>query len=79
MGWIPVISFSLGSSKSKPDADNVEEPAGFEGEWVTLVNRNVHGKPVTIRRRGRPIVETKEESVKAARAAIKNNFSWVKA
>jgi hypothetical protein len=77
MGWIPAQAFSLGSTKPKPAADHVEEPAGHEGEWVTLVNRSAITKqPIRYKRRGRPILETKTEAVSVAKQAIKNGEKW---
>ncbi len=40
MGSIPVQSFSVGSAKPRPDAPCIEEAAGYEGEWVTVINRS---------------------------------------
>lgn len=76
MGWIPCIGFSLGGSKGRPAADHIEEPAGYDGEWVTLVARGLVGRAVTYRRRNRTIFATREEALKEARRAIKNKMKW---
>jgi|HubBroStandDraft_1064217.scaffolds.fasta_scaffold24599_7 hypothetical protein len=63
MGWIPVQSFSLGSTTPKAAADCIEESAGYEGEWVTLVNRSaISGQSIKYRRRGRMVYETRKEA-----------------
>jgi len=77
MGWIPVQAFSLGSTKPRAAADCVEESAGYDGEWVTLVNRSaISGQPIKYRRRGRTVYETRKEATAAARMAIKQKIRW---
>jgi len=63
--------------KPKPVADHVEEPAGHEGDWVTLVNRSaITRQPIRYKRRGRPILKTKAEAISLAKLAIKNKERW---
>jgi hypothetical protein len=70
-GFIPCVSFGLGSKAARADADRVEEDAGHTGEWVTLVHRNIHGQAITYRRRGRSVYATREEALKAARVTVR--------
>jgi len=58
------------------DAYEVCEPAGFEGEWVTIaasladVKKHYRGEPLKIGRQGRTIYASRQEAKNEARAMI---------
>lgn len=75
MGYIPAKGFTLFGGKTFYDADRVINDPGYEGEWVTLVNRSsIDGREIRFHRRGRPIFATKKEAVAWARENMKHGL-----
>lgn len=63
MGWMAGTSFAYGSWEPRETAFEVSEPAGYEGEWVTLLPGNQR-----VKRHDRPIHETRDEALQEAGA-----------
>jgi len=74
MGWMPCIVFS--GSKKLASAEEVEEPAWYCGDIVTLVRRAATGELIQCKTEGRPILEKKHEALLAAKEAIKSRKPW---
>ena len=62
MGWIASSMLAYGSWEPSVTVYEVEEPAGYEGEWLRLILGN---QP--LRREDRAVYETKEEALQGAR------------
>lgn len=65
MGWIPCRAFRIGVG-SIATAEQVEEPAGFTGEWVTPCGQLVTKRRPAFRiaREGRPVYATRREAMR---------------
>ena len=61
MGWIASTMLAYGSWEPSVTVYEVIEPAGYEGEWLTLILRN---QP--LRREDRAVYATKEEALQGA-------------